>query len=279
MNTVSQLLSAAVSRLQAAGSDEPEANAEWLLAYALGVSRTWVLANGSESVPTEQQAQFERFLARKADGEPLSHIVGFQPFCGLDIRVTPDVLTPRPETEDLVEQVSALFDKKGRYAFLDMCTGSGCIALALANKFPNAQVLAVDKSEAALKVAQENAREHRLAERVHFLQSDLWENVMGTFDLIISNPPYIPTADLATLTREVQHEPRLALDGGEDGFEVTRPLCEAADGYLNPGGLLVLELCKGQPWPLARGLMEIGWKAEVKKDIFNIERFVFARKI
>ena len=279
MNTVSQLLTSAVSRLQAAGSDEPEANAEWLLAYALGVSRTWVLANGSDSVSSEQQAQFERFLARKADGEPLSHIVGFQPFCGLDIRVTPDVLTPRPETEDLVEQVSALFDKKGRYAFLDICTGSGCIALALANKFPNAQVLAVDKSEAALKVAQENVREHRLTERVHFLQSDLWENVMGTFDLIISNPPYIPTADLATLTREVQHEPRLALDGGEDGFEVTRPLCEAADGYLNPGGLLALELCKGQPWPLARGLMEIGWKAEVKKDIFNIERFVFARKI
>ena len=106
MNTVSQLLSAAVSRLQAAGSDEPEANAEWLLAYALGVSRTWVLANGSEAVPAGQQDQFERFLARKADGEPLSHIVGFQPFCGLDIRVTPDVLTPRPETEDLVEPVS-----------------------------------------------------------------------------------------------------------------------------------------------------------------------------
>lgn len=279
MTSVSQLLSAAVSRLKTAGSDEPEANAEWLLAYALGVSRTWVLANGFENVPAEKQIQFESFLVRKERGEPLSHIVGFQPFCGLDIRVTPDVLTPRPETEDLVEQVSSCFDKKGRYAFLDMCTGSGCIALALARNFPNAQVLAVDKSEVALKVAQENAREHRLTERVHFLQSDLWENVMGTFDLIISNPPYIPTADLATLTREVQHEPRLALDGGADGFEITRPLCEAADGYLNPGGLLALELCKGQPWPLARGLMEIGWQAEVKKDIFNIERFVFARKI
>lgn len=117
MTSVAQLLSAAVSRLKTAGSDEPEANAEWLLAYALGVSRTWVLANGLEDVSAEKQVQFERFLVRKERGEPLSHIVGFQPFCGLDIRVTPDVLTPRPETEDLVEQVSSCFDKKGRYAF------------------------------------------------------------------------------------------------------------------------------------------------------------------
>lgn len=278
MPLISQLLQEAEQRLTAAGSDEPQANAQWLLAYALGVSRTWVLANGGEDVPAEAVQQFERMLVRKEAGEPLSHIVGVQPFCGLDIRVTPDVLTPRPETEELVEICSAQFDRKGRYEFLDMCTGSGCIAVALANKFPYALITAVDISSAALRVAQENARLHRVEERVQFLKSDLWENVMGTFDLIISNPPYIPTADLKDLTREVKCEPRLALDGGADGYAVTRPLCEAADGYLKPGGLLALELCQGQPRPLARGLMEIGWKAEVKKDIFNIERFVLARK-
>ena len=112
MTCVSQLLSAAVSRLKTAGSDEPEANAEWLLAYALGVSRTWVLANGFENVPAEKQIQFESFLVRKERGEPLSHIVGFQPFCGLDIRVTPDVLTPRPETEDLGSIIRAVTVKK-----------------------------------------------------------------------------------------------------------------------------------------------------------------------
>ena len=276
--TISQILLEAEKRLEEAGSDEPAANAQWLLSSVLNVSRTWVLAHGGEELSQAHQRQFETWLTRKAAGEPLSHIVGFQPFCGLDIRVTPDVLTPRPETEDLVEQAAACFVRDGAYAFLDMCTGSGCIALALANKFPRARVLAADKSEAALQVAYQNAREHRLLERVQFLQSDLWENVSGTFDLIIANPPYIPTADLAGLTREVRHEPRLALDGGTDGFDVTRPLCEAADGYLNPGGLLALELNEGQPWPLARGLMEIGWKAEVKKDIFNVERFVFARK-
>lgn len=279
MATAAQLLQSAVTRLEAAGSDEPQANAEWLLACALNVSRTWVLANASREISPEDEAVFNRMLTRKEAGEPLSHIVGFQPFCGLDIRVTPDVLTPRPETEELVELAAAAFDRRGRYEFLDMCTGSGCIALALANKFPQARVLATDVSEAALRVAQENARIHRLTERIQFLQSDLWENVMGTFDLIISNPPYIPTADLEGLTREVKHEPRLALDGGEDGYNITRPLCQAAAGYLKPGGLLALELCKGQAWPLARGLAEIGWKAEVKKDIFNIERFVLARKI
>lgn len=274
--TIAQLLKTAVVRLHAAQIDEAEANAQWLLAHVLGVTRTWVLANGNFEISGKDQAQFERLLARKEMGEPLSHIVGVQPFCGLDILVTPDVLTPRPETEDLVEQVATHFDKKGAYTFLDMCTGSGCIAVALAVKFPNARVLAVDISEPALKVAQQNIHKHKLTERVQLLQSNLWEEVSGTFDLIIANPPYIPTENLAGLSREVKHEPRLALDGGADGYEVTRPLCQAADSFLALGGLLALELDDGQAGPLARGLAEIGWKAEVKKDIFNVERFVFA---
>ncbi len=276
--TIAQLLQLAEHRLTTAESDEPAANAQWLLAHVLGVTRTWVLANSTFEISAKDQAQFEKLLVRKEQGEPLSHIVGFQPFCGLDILVTPEVLTPRPETEDLVEQAAAHFDKKGAYTFLDMCTGSGCIALALAKKFPNARVLAVDISQDALKIAAQNIRKHKLQERVQLLQSNLWEEVSGTFDLIIANPPYIPTENLAHLTREVKHEPTLALDGGADGFEVTRPLCQAADSFLNPGGLLALELDDGQAWPLARGLAEIGWQAVVKKDIFNIERFVFATR-
>lgn len=274
--TIAQLLAHAQERLTAAHSDEPQANSQWLLAHVLGVTRTWVLANGNFDVSPKDQAQFEHLLARKENGEPLSHIVGVQPFCGLDIIVSPDVLTPRPETEDLVEQASAHFEHKGRYTFLDMCTGSGCIAVALAVKFPNARVLAVDVSEQALKVAQQNIRKHKVEDRVQLLQSNLWEEVMGTFDLIIANPPYIPTENLEGLTREVKHEPRLALDGGVDGYEITRPLCQAADSFLTPGGLLALELDDGQARPLARGLAEIGWQATVKKDIFNVERFVFA---
>lgn len=276
--TLDELLQTATARLTAAGSDEPAANAQWLLAHVLNVTRTWVLANGGFEISEKDKVQFERLLMRKTNGEPLSHIIGYQPFCGLDILVSPDVLTPRPETEDLVLQAATHFDKKGHYTFLDMCTGSGCIAVALAVKFQQARVLAVDISEKALKVAQENVRKHKLQERVQLLQSNLWEEVTGTFDLIIANPPYIPTENLAGLTREVRREPRLALDGGADGYEVTRPLCAAADSFLAPGGLLALELDDGQARPLARGLAEIGWQADVKKDIFNVERFVFATR-
>lgn len=277
--TLEEVLESAVSRLVAAGSDEPQANAEWLLACALGVTRTHLLLNRAERITPEQNKVYEKMLARKAAGEPLSHIVGFQPFCGLDIHVTPDVLTPRPETEELVDLAGVRYGRSGAYRFLDMCTGSGCIALALAERFPKAVITAVDISEKALLVARENAKRLHLEDRIQFLQSDVWENVQDTFDLIISNPPYIPSEIVDTLTREVLHEPRLALDGGTDGLDVVRPLCSLAADYLNPGGLLALELCKGQAGAVARGLTEIGWNAEVKKDIVGIERFVLAQKI
>ena len=277
--TISNLLPAAIKRLAEAGSDEPQANAEWLLACVLNVTRTWLLAHGDYELTEKELTLYNAYLARKADGEPLSHIVGYQPFDGLDISVSPNVLTPRPETEELVELVSALYDRKAPHTFLDMCTGSGCIACALAKRFPRAQVLAVDVSEKALAVAQENVKKFRLQERVHLLQSDLWEGVTGTFDLLISNPPYIPSEIVDTLTKEVLREPRLALDGGPDGLDIVRPLCTVAADYLNPGGWLALELCKGQAAAVMRGLEEIGWQADVKKDIVGIERFVLAQKI
>ena len=275
---ITDLLQMAVTRLKNAHIDEPQANAQFLLAHVLGVTRTWVLINGNYELAPNEEKLFYSLLSRKEDAIPLAHIIGVQPFCGLDIIVTPDVLIPRPETENLVEIIKEKFEKKGRYTFIDMCTGSGCIAVALAVKFPNAHILAVDISSQALQVAAQNVRKHKLTERVHLLQSNLWENVMGTFDLIIANPPYIPTGNLDNLPREVKGEPRLALDGGVDGYEVTRPLCQAADSYLNPGGWLALELDDGQAGPLARGLAEIDWQAEVKKDIFNVERFVLAQK-
>ena len=277
--TIAALLSKAVLHLTSSGSDEPEANAQWLLACVLNVSRTWVLAHPEYELSEKEKNIFARYLKRKAAGEPLSHIVGYQPFCGMDILVSPDVLTPRPETEELVELVSALFDRQTPLTFLDMCTGSGCIALALAAKFPKAKILAADISAKALEVAQQNVKKFRRQEQVQLLQSNVWENVQGMFDLIVSNPPYIPTEIVNTLTREVRCEPRLALDGGVDGLDIVREICNAADSYLNPGGVLALELCKGQAAAVARGLEEIGWRASVKKDIVGIERFVLAQKI
>lgn len=276
--TIDTLLLQAIQQLTDSNSDEPEANAQWLLACVLNVSRTWVLAHPEYELSDQEKDIFARYIKRKAAGEPLSHIVGYQPFCGMDIIVSPDVLTPRPETEELVELVSTFFERKAPLTFLDMCTGSGCIALALAVQFPKAQILAVDISQKALEIAQQNVTKFRRQEQVHLLQSDVWENVQGTFDLIISNPPYIPSQIVDTLTREVLCEPRLALDGGADGLDVVRHICNAADSYLNPGGTLALELCKGQAAAVARGLCEIGWRATVKKDIVGIERFVLAQR-
>lgn len=277
--TIAELLPKAISRLTGAGSDEPQPNAEWLLACVLHVTRTWLLAHGDYVLSENELALYEKYITRKAAGEPLSHIVGYQPFDGMEIIVSPDVLTPRPETEELVETVSALFDKKGAHTFIDMCTGSGCIACALARRFTRARVLGVDISEKALAVAARNIKKFRLNERVQLLQSDLWESVTGTFDLIVANPPYIPSQIVDTLTPEVLCEPRLALDGGQDGLDIVRPLCAVAGDYVNPGGWLALELCKGQAAAVARGLTEIGWQASVKKDIVGIERFVLAQKI
>lgn len=277
--SVQALLAQAKQQLAEAGSDEPQANAEWLLASVLNVSRTWIIAHGDYELSAQEQRQYAGWLKRKAAGEPLAYIVGEQPFDGLTIRVTPDVLIPRPETEELVEAVSRFYERKGKYSFLDMCTGSGCIACALAKRFVQAHVLAVDKSPKALTVAEQNVKNLHLAERVHLLQSDVWEEVQGQFDLIIANPPYIPSQIMDTLTREVLCEPRMALDGGEDGLDVVRALCGTAGDYLRKDGWLALELCKGQAQAVGRGLEEIGWRCEVKKDIVGIERFVLAQKL
>lgn len=276
---IHSLLEDAQTRLQAAGSEDPRANAEFLLAHVLGVTRTWLAAFSQEAVPADKQQQFEKLLLRHAQGEPLAYIVGFQPFCGLDIAVTPAVLIPRPETESLAQFARQAFDCQAPIRILDLCTGSGCLALALARFFKKAHVTASDVSPAALEVAQTNARTHNLADRITFVQSDLFEHITGPFDLMVSNPPYIPSGDLPSLAREVQREPALALDGGVDGLAVTRRIAENVSRFAAPGCVLGLELCLGQPARVARLLGGRGWNAEVKKDIFGIDRFVFARKI
>lgn len=276
---VAYLLTDAQNRLQAAGSDEPQANAQWLLACVLQVARTWLLTHPTYELTAQQARTYEQYLMRKAAGEPLAYIVGSQPFDGLMIQVNKDVLIPRPETEELVELISRRFDRNGAYRFIDMCTGSGCIACALAKRFPRAQLVGVDICEKALAVAQKNVHALHVADRVQLLQSDGWEHVQGTFDLIISNPPYIPSEIVDTLTREVLCEPRKALDGGQDGLDVVRALCTVAADYSAPNGWLALELCKGQAAAVARGLAEIGWQCDVKKDIVGIARFVLAQKI
>lgn len=277
--TVRDSLAQAEQVLTQSGCTEPRANAEFLLAHLLHTSRTWLMAFGQELLPKDKQQAYERLVARHAAGEPLAYITGFQPFCNLDISVTPDVLIPRPETEELVEWAAHFFNPAAPLKILDLCTGSGCIALALAAQLPHACVTATDISPRALQVARHNAERLKLQEKITFIESNLWENVQGDFDIIVSNPPYIPSGDLPGLMREVQAEPALALDGGPDGLQLTRQIIRRAGCFTHAGGILGLELCQGQPAVVAASLNALGWRATVKKDIFGIERFVLAQKI
>lgn len=277
--TVRDSLAQAEQVLTQSGCTEPRANAEFLLAHLLHTSRTWLTAFGQELLPTDKQQVYERLVARHAAGEPLAYITGFQPFCNLEISVTPDVLIPRPETEELVDWAAHFFNPAAPLKILDLCTGSGCIALALAAQLPHACVTAVDISPRALQVARHNAERLKLQEKITFIESDLWENVQGDFDIIVSNPPYIPSGDLPGLMREVQAEPALALDGGPDGLQLTRQIIRRAGRFTHAGSILGLELCQGQPAGVAALLNGLGWRATVKKDIFGIERFVLAQKI
>ena len=277
--TVRDSLAQAEQVLTQSGCTEPRANAEFLLAHLLHTSRTWLTAFGQELLPTDKQQAYERLVARHANGEPLAYITGFQPFCNLEISVTPDVLIPRPETEELVDWTAHFFNPAAPLKILDLCTGSGCIALALAAQLPHACVTAVDISPRALQVARHNAERLKLQEKITFIESNLWEKVQGDFDIIVSNPPYIPSGDLPGLMREVQAEPALALDGGPDGLQLTRQIIRRAGRFTHAGSILGLELCQGQPAGVAALLNGLGWRATVKKDIFGIERFVLAQKI
>ena len=282
MPTTKTLLTEGTALLKAAGISEAGLNCQWLLAHLLKKDRLSMLADGGAHVPAGAAADFKKFLARKAEGEPLAYILGSQPFFGLSLKVDRRVLVPRPETEELVGLAIDFILKSrrgGAPAVLDFGAGSGAIGLALARRFPDAAVTAAEKSGGALACAQENARALDLAGRMKFLKVSSVEDCGGPFDLIVSNPPYIPTGVIPGLDKEVLAEPRLALDGGADGLAVVRKIIAAAPAALKKGGALLLELGDSQG-PLALKLLDGKiWKARrVVRDLNGNRRFVMAVK-
>ncbi len=277
LSSRASLLSLAEDKLSRIPTQQPRAEAEFLLAAALGLTRTRMLAFSSEPVGEADEKKFWSFIEQKKRGLPVAYITGETDFCGLTLHCDARALAPRPETEELTQYCANLFERGADPVILDLCTGSGCIALALAAKFPRAHVTAADISQDALCLAGENARLTRLQERVQFLQSDLFENVSGTFDLIVSNPPYIAAGELPELSPEVQSEPRLALDGGEDGLDIIRRIVSVAADYLNPHGTLALEIGAGQADGVCALFDAARWEGGVKKDFAGVRRFVFAR--
>jgi release factor glutamine methyltransferase len=259
--------------------DNPRLSAEHLLAHVLGRTRMELYLEFERKVLESELAPLRDLVRRRGEGEPLQHLLGTVEFCGQTFLCDKRAMVPRPETEQLVESLEAeVRGQKSEVSIIDVGTGSGVIALSLAKKFSNAQIVATDVSDEAIALAQENAARLNLSERVQFLKSDLLADVEGTFDIVAANLPYIAAQDRHLLSREVLHDPEIALFGGSNGEEMLRALIEQAPSRLKPGGLLALEIGLGQADALLELLAQKKYDdISVKSDYSNVSRFLFAR--
>ncbi|MGE5299567.1 MAG: peptide chain release factor N(5)-glutamine methyltransferase [Acidobacteriota bacterium] len=278
--------------LEEAGIEDAFADAEILTFYAAGADRLAAYMENPE-ITKELLSKIRRLMRRRAKGEPLQYIVGHVDFLGLTIRVGKGVLIPRPETELLVEEAIKQVSSQGSgvsirgggtppvLKILDLCTGSGCIALAIAKALPDADVYGTDVSRAALRFAKKNAEVNEI-ENVTFLKGSLFAPIRGDalFDLIVSNPPYIISADIPGLQREIKDwEPLEALDGGTDGLDIYRKIFAEAARYLRPGGVILCELGFGQAAAVTEIAQESGLRdVSVKKDYACIDRILKAER-
>jgi len=280
MKTVLDVITATTAYFQNSGVESPRLNIEHLLAHVMGKRRMDLYLEFDRPLDEKELGPLRDLVRRRAQREPLQHLLGTVEFLGLTLKSDARALIPRPETEQLCEMVVAqavaadCVWKSGR--IMDVGTGSGCIALALAAKLPDAQVTGLDASDDALALARENAALTGLASRVTFTKSNLLAAVEGPLDLVIANLPYIPTAELAALQAEVQRDPAAALDGGADGLAIIRRLLPEAAAKLRTGGVLAMELGLEQAAILAAELPALGFAdTKIMKDHQGRDRFLF----
>jgi len=306
MNLVSQeksvraLLKFGITQLREAHVPSFTLAAELLLLHVFGRDRTWIYAHPEEIISAGDAARYLALIARRAAGEPTQYLTSKQEFWGLEFEVTPDVLIPRPETEHLIEvaldRLAVRELRAGRRQTLsgeglkiaDVGTGSGCIAVSLAKDLPGAMIFATDISPKALAVARRNAARHGFSDRIQFVECDLlndFDQVAShespSFDLIVSNPPYVGRRETATLPREVrEHEPEVALYGGEEGYELYAALIAQSARRLKPGGILILELGHDSLSAVKPLLDAAHWtNVGVTKDLAGIPRVLAAEKL
>ncbi len=287
MRAVSEMTALALLRegagvLAVAGLDTARQDAEWLLASILGIERFALYLDPAREVAAVERARYRDLIERRVAREPLQYLLGWEDFHGLRIVVSPDVLVPRPETEGLVEWALQVLRGLPTPVAADIGTGSGAIACALARSLPDLEVLAVEQAPGALAVASQNVRRLGLAGRVRLLAGDLFAplgSLSAALDLVVANPPYLPSALISSLPREVSHfEPRPALDGGPDGMAVLRRLIAGAPAVLKPGARLLMEIGEEQAGPLASLMAAEGFSGiEARRDLNGVERFIGGR--
>ena len=264
--TILEAIQKSTDFLAKKGVDSPRLQSELLLAHVLKTPRLKLYLDFARALSDAETAALRDLVQRRGGREPLQHIVGTTSFCGLELKVNRHVLVPRPETELLAEHGWKFLNSLARDStFVDFGTGSGCIAIALCHFAKQASGVVIDKSSEALSVARENAAKHGLESRIQFLESDGFAQIDTStrFDLIISNPPYIPSSDIETLQEEVRSfDPHSALDGGEDGLQFYRLLANAGPKFLAPGGKLMVEFGDGQQDQIPALFSAEGWVVE-----------------
>lgn len=287
LKTVGALAAWARQSLSLAGVSHAPQEAIWLLEYALGVRSHQLVSESERLISPDVCARAESLIARRAAREPLQYLLGTQDFFGLEFSVTPAVLIPRPETELLVHQTIRHLDALPDATIVDVGTGSGCIASALACRLSGRRILAIDRSPEALTVAKANAARHAVDDKIEWLEGDLLAPLRGrlsegSVDVIVSNPPYISESDWAALEPEVRaFEPRMALVGGKSGTELHERLLSESVEFLVPGGLLVMEIGIGQAQMIRQLAGQIGGYAALRiiEDAAGIERVVVAQRV
>ena len=274
-----QALTDAVSRLTGENVPSPRLNAELLLRFTLDCDRAYLFAHPERELTADELTGYDAALAERARGVPAQYITGHQEFWGMDLIVTPAVLIPRPETEHVIETVLQLSNKpKGNLRMVDVGTGSGCIALALAKEFPSAEIHATDISPDALEIARTNAARLQLDKRIQFHQTDLLLGLQPQFDFVVSNPPYVGECEADQVQLEVRKfEPRTAVFAGATGLEVIERLIPQAHVVLDPGGWLVMEI-SGTITDQTKNLLRDWSDVELIADLQSIPRVVRARK-
>ncbi|HST20001.1 MAG TPA: peptide chain release factor N(5)-glutamine methyltransferase [Blastocatellia bacterium] len=288
MPTISEAIAAGARQLQSSSVDEARRTAGVLLCHLLGIDRTHLLTKSDQQIEEPDYQSYLQLIERRATGEPLQYITGHQEFYGLDFIVTPAVLIPRPETEFLVEQVIKLSGESHLIAplIVDVGTGSGCIAVAIATSRPNAKIIATDVSTAALAVAQKNAERNSVGQRIEFLEGNLLEPLFGrglelSVDILASNPPYVEEGRPELVQREVHDwEPHTALFGGADGLNFYRRLLADGLKYVKPGGYLVCEIGYTQLDVISDMIAGPSWELiEAISDLQGIPRTLTVRKV
>ena len=272
-------------KLRTGGVPEARREAGSLLAHVIGRDRSFIISHAEEPVTPEELDRFAEFLDWRAKGKPLQYITGHQEFYGLDFEVTPDVLIPRPETELLVEAaIESVSNAEAASFICDVGTGSGCVAVTLLHELPHARAMAIDVSPEAIEVAKRNASKHSVTDRVEFRVSDCFTELdrnNAVFDLVVSNPPYVPVRHLEGLQREVrEYEPHLALEAGADGLSIIRRLLVETPVHLKIGGHFLFEIGFDQSEAVESLVDQRVWKlVDIHRDLQGIPRTVELKRV